>query len=211
MLIPFSSVYQYIQSLGKSISGILHVGAHLCEEKDDYNRHGIQDKDIIWIDGNMSLVKQLKELKIPNIYHALIDEKEVSQKFYITNNGQSSSLLELGEHATLYPHVVVSETQIQNTIRIDTFFKTNNIDPSLLNFWNFDIQGVELQALKSAGDLLKFAEFLYLEVNTQEIYKGCSKLNEIDYFLEEKGFQRIAMQIYDNDGWGDAFYVRIRS
>jgi hypothetical protein len=38
--------------------GILHVGAHLCEEKDLYNSIGITDTQILWIDGNEDLVKK---------------------------------------------------------------------------------------------------------------------------------------------------------
>ena len=86
-----------------------------------------------------------------NIYHALIDNEEKEVSFKITNNGQSSSILELGIHANLYPHVVVSETRVQKTTRLDTFFETNNIDPSQYNFWNLDIQGTELNALKKTN------------------------------------------------------------
>ena len=89
-----------------------------------------------------------------------------------------------------------------------------SIDFTKLNFWNFDIQGAELLALKGAGDLLKYADALYLEVNTEEVYKNCARLNEMDDFLKDKGFMRVALSIYKNgsgieDGWGDALYMRI--
>jgi hypothetical protein len=38
--------------------------------------------------------------------------------------------------------------------------------------------GSELSALKSAGDAINYAE-----VNTQEVYKGCGLLPELDAFL----------------------------
>ena len=209
MLIPFEHVIKFIHMNNGTIKGILHIGAHACEEKEAYNTHGIDDSKIIWIDGNQELVNAMKIKGATNIYQALIDNEEKEVSFKITNNGQSSSILELGIHANLYPHVVVSETRVQKTTRLDTFFETNNIDPSQYNFWNLDIQGTELNALKSAEKYLKHVDFIYTEANTKEIYKGCALLPEMDYYLAEHGFARIAFQEYDNHGWGDAFYYRV--
>jgi len=33
--------------------GILHIGAHLCEEKPIYNDIGITDDNILWIEANI--------------------------------------------------------------------------------------------------------------------------------------------------------------
>jgi FkbM family methyltransferase len=215
MLIDFNEVYAFLKQHGKVPRGVLHVGAHECEEKETYNKHGIQDKNIIWVDGNEDLVKKIKERGIPNAYHALVDEIERDVTFYITNNGQSSSILEMGTHATMYPTIQVVEKRPARTTTLKALQAKESIDFSNLNFWNFDIQGVELQALKGAGDLLRFADALYLEVNTDDVYKNCSKLPEVDSFLEQNGFSRAAISIYRNDrpepdGWGDALYIRMK-
>jgi FkbM family methyltransferase len=208
MLIPFSQVNQFILSNGNKIKGILHIGAHDCEEKEDYNIGGVEDSNILWIEGNMNLVEKNKAKGV-NIYHALVDDEEKEVEFKVTNNGQSSSLLELGIHKDLYPHIVVSETQKQKTVRLDTFFEQNSIDPSKYDFWNLDIQGTELRALKSAEKYLKYVNYIYTEANTMEIYKGCALLPEIDKYLAKHGFARLGFQEYDNHGWGDAFYYRV--
>jgi FkbM family methyltransferase len=210
MLIPFEQVHRFIESNGKSISGILHLGAHACEEKSAYNRHNINDSQIVWIDGNESLVKKMKEEGIQHIYHALINDEEKEVEFKITNNGQSSSILDLGIHANLYPDVVVTEVRKQKTMRLDTFFEKNNIDYTKYDFWNLDIQGSELNALKSAEKYLKHVNYIYTEANIREIYKDCALLPEIDTYLAQHGFIRIAFKEYDNHGWGDAFYYRIK-
>lgn len=209
MLIPFKHINQFIQSNGKEIKGILHVGAHMCEEKDDYNNNGIDDSHIIWIDGNQELVHKNKVKGISNIYFALIDNEEKDVDFKITNNGQSSSILDLGIHANLYPDVIVTETKNQKTIRLDSFFEQNNIDPTKYDFWNLDIQGTELRALKSAEKYLKYVNFIYTEANTREIYKGCNLLPEMDWYLAQYGFARMAFKEYENHGWGDAVYFRV--
>ena len=214
MLIDFNTVYDYLKQNNKVPRGVFHVGAHECEEREAYNSKGISDSNIVWVDGNADLVIKMKEKGVPHIHYALIDEVEHDVVFNITNNGQSSSILELGTHATMYPHIVVSERRVQRTITIEKLKEKESIDFTNLNFWNFDIQGAELLALKGAGDLLKYADALYLEVNTEEVYKKCARLNEMDDFLLTKGFTRVAVSIYKNgmgieDGWGDALYVRI--
>jgi hypothetical protein len=62
-------------------------------------------------------------------------------------------------------------------------------------------------ALKGASQALQYAKALYLEVNTEEVYKGCAQLGEIDAFLEERGFTRVLTDITSH-GWGDALYIR---
>ncbi len=78
----------------------------------------------------------------------------------------------------------------------------------MCTFWNFDIQGAELKALQGAEFILPFANALYLEVNVEELYKGCSLLPELDAYLADRGFQRVLTRIVQ-EGWGDALYVRI--
>ena len=210
MLIPFKQVNQFILSNGKEIQGILHVGAHNCEERYDYNMNGITDDKIIWIEGNNDLVQQNKEKsKHINIYHVLVDDEEKDVIFNVTNNGESSSILELGTHKDSYPNIYVSEQQQQKTIRLDTFFELNNIDPSKYDFWNLDIQGTELRALKSAEKYLKYVNCIYTEVNTQEVYKGCALLPELDEYLAKHGFMRVGINLVKDAGWGDAVYFRV--
>lgn len=213
MLIDFTIVHEYLKQNNKTPRGVFHVGAHECEEREAYNAKGISDSDIVWVDGNIDLVTKMKSKGVPHIHYALIDEVEHDVVFNITNNGQSSSILELGTHATMYPHIVVSERRVQRTTTIEKLKEKESIDFTNLNFWNFDIQGAELLALKGAGDLLKYADALYLEVNTDEVYKNCARLDQMDDFLLTKGFTRAAISIYRNgkgveDGWGDALYVR---
>ncbi len=208
MLIPFEQVFYYIQSLGKKITGILHVGAHECEERYDYNRFGISDANIYWVEGNEDKVKQMKQKGIQHIYLALVDETERDVVFNITNNGQSSSILDLDTHAKHYPQIVVSETRPMRTTTLKSLVQQESIPIETCNFWNFDIQGAELLALKGAEDNIQHADFIYLEVNVETLYKNCALLSEIDAFLAEKGFTRTGMKLVD-EGWGDALYVRL--
>jgi hypothetical protein len=40
------------------------------------------------------------------------------------------------------------------------------------DFWNFDIQGAELMALRGAGKAIEYAKALYLEVIQRKYIRG---------------------------------------
>jgi hypothetical protein len=146
---------------------------------------------------------------IPNVYHAVVTDKDDNDvEFNVSNNVQSSSVLEFGTHSYEHPSVVYVERLLLTTITIDTFFerKTETLDVSKYDFWNFDIQGAELMALKGAEKSIKYAKVIYLEVNEQELYRGCGLIGEIDSFLAGHGFKRMLTFMTDH-GWGDALYV----
>ena len=115
-------------------------------------------------------------------------------------------MLELGTHSQEHPDVVYVDKLIQKSITIDTFFERNNLDASKYNFWNFDIQGAELMALKGATKYIKYAKALYLEVNEKELYINCGLMSEIDTFLSQYNFKRVLTNI-THYGWGDALYI----
>ena len=149
MLIPKETVLQVLRSRGVQVEGAFHIGAHDCEELDVYRYLGIPDKNVTWIDALHDKVEQSLARGIPNVYQAVISDTDGEMvTFYRTNNNQSSSILKFGTHATHYPWCVVTGTTQHLTKTIDTFISENNLDPSKFHFWNFDIQGAELKALK---------------------------------------------------------------
>ena len=79
-----------------------------------------------------------------------------------------------------------------------------NID---YNFLNFDIQGAELKALKGMEPYLSKVDYLYTEVNSDYVYKGCALIDEIDDFLSKHNFKRVLTKITQH-GWGDALYLK---
>ena len=194
------------------LNGVLHIGAHECEEKGFYNEDlHINDKNIIWIEANPTKVEEAKKRGIKNIYQAVItneDDKEIL--FNVANNFQSSSVLELGTHATEHPDITyVKELSFMaKTSTIKTFFQKNKIrNPENYNFWNFDIQGAELMALQGAKDYIKYAKVINLEVNIEKVYKNCPLMSDIDAFLSKHHFQRVLTKITKH-GWGDALYIK---
>jgi FkbM family methyltransferase len=208
MLIPYETVKQKVNALGISIKGVLHIGAHECEELNSYVNNGVPADKIDWVDANPAIVNRMKARGI-HVHNAAISDVEAELPFYITNNGQSSSLLEFGTHEKSYPWCKVVGKIIVKTQTLSNFIEKNQIHIQERNFWTLDIQGVELSALKSAGSYIDHADVIFTEVNIQEVYKGGCLLSEIDDYLKTKGLIRIDTSM-TGEGWGDALYVRMK-
>jgi FkbM family methyltransferase len=205
MLIPFG---QLVKKYGLGVRGVLHVGAHMCEEQSAYEAEGV--KEIVWLEANEALVNSQKQLG-RDIHHILASDKDgVSVDFHISNNGQSSSMLELGLHKIYHPQVRYTSSVKMVTKRIDTLAKEKKWDMSRYNFVNLDVQGADLMALRGMDSLLCHFDFVYVEVNTDHVYVGCALLPEMDAFLSSHGFVRKELSMTDNK-WGDAFYMRTSS
>jgi len=205
MLITFNSI---VQKYGKP-KGVIHIGAHLMEERDDYINEGINN--IIWIEANPSVFSVINKKQISKnekvFNYTISDTDNQIINFYITNNGQSSSILELDKHKIYHPSIFITETIQTQTKRMDTIVLEKNIDIGLYDFLNIDIQGAELLALKGFGDLINNIKYIYTEINTNTLYENCALINDIDEYLNSYGFKRVETELTDFE-WGDALYIK---
>jgi FkbM family methyltransferase len=208
MYISLDIIKKILDERNIQITGVLHIGAHNCEELDLYEGLGLNKNDIIWVDAINNKVIEAQNRGIPNVFNAIItDTDDTEITFNISNNVQSSSVLEFGTHSKEHPGVVYVDKIVGKSITLDTFVKRNSIDAKKLNFWNFDIQGAELMALKGSIQIIKDVKAIYLEVNEKELYKNCGLIGEIDAFLSTYNFKRVETYM-TRWGWGDALYIR---
>jgi hypothetical protein len=70
------------------------------------------------------------------------------------------------------------------------------------------LQGVELQALKGLGERVKNAKWIYSEVNKKMVYKDCTLIVDLDQYLKQYNFRRVATRWVYGKGWGDALYIQ---
>ena len=187
-------------------NGVLHVGAHEAEESTDYTSNGWLP--VIWVEAQPRLIKILQNKLDPLnnvvINDAVWDESGLIKKLNVTTNSQSTSLLALGTHSEDYPQITVSEVLEVSTSRLDDLIERGRF-PS---FINLDIQGVELQALRSLGSSIEEVNAIYTEVNKQEVYLGCASYSELKDFLSTAGFEPVAVRWVPGKGWGDALFLR---
>lgn len=210
MLIPLSSI---LQKHNLQPKGILHVGAWDGMEMDDYAANGITN--VIFIEAQKSIFPTLlgRIAPYPNVkaFNHCVSDRFENVKFNITNNGQSSSVFELGTHADVHPEVVVTEQIEMRTTTLSEIFLKENLNFGDYDFVNMDIQGAELKAIKGMGMLIHRVNAFYLEVNEKELYKGCALIGEVDEYLSRFGFERVETKWASQDnvlGWGDALYIK---
>ena len=209
MLIKYEEIIKVLLENNIHIQGSFHVGAHECEELSFYNQIGLKNEDVVWVEAIPSKAYQATNRGIPNVYHSVITDKDDEiVVFNISNNVQSSSVLEFGTHSKEHPSVVYVDKIQLKSVTIDTFFERNYLDASKYNFWNFDIQGAELMALKGSIKSIQYAKALYLEVNQKELYKNCGLIGDIDLFLAKYQFKRVLTHMTQH-GWGDALYIKV--
>ena len=202
MLIPLDAL---VQKYGIKFKGILHVGAHECEEIVEYDKH-LPRSNVLWVEALQDKV-DLSKSKFGNIFieQAVVSDKCETVKFNRSNNGQSSSILELGLHKHFHPHVWYTESFTCETKLLKDILYYYDIP---FNFINLDIQGAELKALKGMEEYLPQIDYIYTEVNSDYVYEGCALIGELDEYLEKFGLKRVETQWYNDCKWGDAFYIR---
>jgi FkbM family methyltransferase len=188
-----------------NITGIIHVGAHECEELPYYERY-IPRENILWIEALPDKVQFCKQkyndLLIEN---AVVSDKVEEVQFHVANNGQSSSIFELGTHAQHHPYVwYVNQFPVVTTTLRDILCKY----AIPYNFVLLDIQGAELKALKGMSEYLSRIDYIYAEVNSEHVYRDCSLVTELDEYLANFGFKRVETKWCENYNWGDALYIK---
>lgn len=183
--------------------GVLHVGAHLAEEFDLYREEGFGKT--LWVEAQQELIPKIKEAIAGSddvVYQAAVwSETGKTMTLQITNNGQSTSLYRLAEHLDAYPAILPVEDRKVPTIRLDDLIP----DEETFDFVNLDIQGAELEALRSMGTRIASVRWIYSEVNQRMLYENIPFVDELDEFLSAYNFRRVAT-VWTGAGWGDALY-----
>jgi FkbM family methyltransferase len=199
------SLHELVSKYNIKFKGILHVGAHECEELNDYERY-IPRNQILWIEALQNKVELCKQI-YPNVLieNAIVSDVVENVRFNVSNNGQSSSILEFGLHSYFHPQVHYVNSFESETKLLKDIISNYNID---YNFLNLDIQGAELKALKGMEEYLHKVDYVYTEVNSDYVYKECVLVTELDEYLQKFGLIRVETKWCGDFRWGDAFYIR---
>ncbi|MBN1915083.1 MAG: FkbM family methyltransferase [Parachlamydiales bacterium] len=88
---------------------------------------------------------------------------------------------------------------------LDDWCTENNI--SHIDFMWLDLEGLELQTLKSSPHILKTVQVIYTETNFYKFREGMTQYRELKQFLERSGFKLLS-HWYTEGLQGDAIFVR---
>lgn len=207
MLLSFPEL---VKKYDMQISGVLHLGAHLAEEAPEYKNAKVGE--VWWVEANPAvqgkiaarLISYPEQNLIEGLVYSVAGE---SVNFNVTNyDGMSSSIFPFGTHSEFSPDThFVDRVNITSTT-IDDIVSAFNVRA---NFLNMDLQGAELHALQGGRNYIdQQAQYVYTEVNKDEVYVNCAKVGELDEFLTPYGFERVETSWVPDQGWGDALYVR---
>jgi FkbM family methyltransferase len=198
---------------GLPFKGVIHVGAHRGQEGPDYAANGVEK--VIWVEANPEIIPELEKrtaaLPLDQTYiQACLSDDEGTVEFNVANNEHSSSILKLGTHAKMYPHVKYTKTLEMPVHRFDKLAAEQSLALEGYDFINLDVQGAELKVLLGMGDVLKNKDLraVYCEVNFEHVYEGCCLVDELDEYLKTFGFKRIATAAPEGT-WGDSLYMRL--
>lgn len=191
------------------IKGVVHIGAHYGDEVLDYIRNGIQDITLFEpLSENFEILeKNLSDVNANiNAYQVALGSEEKVVKMYISSNdAQSSSILKPKEHLNQYSYITFEESQEEVEVKTLDSYDIQNA-----NFINIDVQGYELEVFKGGRKTLERIDYIYSEVNRDEMYEGNTFIEQLDEFLSEYGFSRVETYWPDPKkvGWGDALYIK---
>lgn len=188
---------------------VVHCGAHLAEELEAYLDVGWNN--IIWIEANPHLIPALsarvRNHSLSKVINATLwPESDKTLKLKIANNSYSSSVLNFGKHAEIYPGITFEDEIDVNSKTLDSILSDfGDLNHALLVL---DLQGVEKEVLQGAIHSLERFDFIYIEVSKEGLYEAQSEWKDITKFLTEFNFKLVDWQYSESLKWGNALYQR---
>lgn len=193
----------------RSARGVVHVGANVGQERELYRRRGL---DVLWIepipDVYAELCRNIEGFPQQRALESLVtDRDDVEYEFHVANNrGESSSILELKEHKTVWPKIAFTTTLKLRSVTLPTLLAREGVDAAAYDALVMDTQGSELLVLRGAEKLLAGFKFIKTEVPDFEAYAGCAQLDELGAYLAGHGFREIARNRFATHPGGGGYY-----
>lgn len=196
------------------VSGVVHVGANLGQEREIYSGHGLR---VIWIEPIPEIYSRLsaniRRFRNQIAYQALVtDVDDREYDFHIaSNNGGSSSIFDLKRHLELWPEVGYTKSVRLRSTTLPTLFAKERIDARRYDALIMDTQGSELLVLRGSLPILRRFKFIKTEVPDFESYAGCCQLPAIEDFMHEHGYEEFSRRRFaGRAGVGNYFDIVYR-
>lgn len=187
-----------------NINGVIHIGAHYGEEDLIYRSLNITNK--IYIEPLKDNFNVLKNNVTKNsiLYNIALGSSESEIEMYVetANNGQSSSILLPKLHLEQYPTIIFNKREVVQMKTLDSLNIDNNF-----NFINIDVQGYELEVFKGGVNTLKNVDYIMSEINRDEVYVDCAKIDQLIKYLSNFGFTLVE-ESWAGGTWGDGLFIK---
>lgn len=207
-MLDFSEIYTKYDI---SVKGAIIVGAHEFREGPQYFKRGISDFVLIepasqafnYLEREYG--NYLDDIKLFKCACGAVEQVRIL-RVETKNAGQSNSILEPDEHLKQYPDIQFPGYEHVKVHKLDNI----PFDRSKYNFLSIDTQCSEYEVLEGAIYTLPSIDYILCEVNKRgaSMYKGCTNIEEVDWFLKAFGFKRVTEPKWINNSYSDAFYIR---
>jgi FkbM family methyltransferase len=178
----------------KDSKGIIHVGANTGQARDIYAGFGLP---VVWIEAIPEVFRRLGEniAAYPNqraLNYLIADRDGEEYTFHVaSNDGQSSSIFDLGRHVDVWPDIHYVQTEKMLGVGLRTALERHSVNLDEYDTLIMDVQGAELLVLKGAEAILDKFKFIRAEACDFEMYKGGCRLADLDAYLIPRGFERV--------------------
>jgi FkbM family methyltransferase len=180
--------------LSNELQVLCVIGAHRFDELPLVNRLFPALRHIYLFEpqaGPLTVLRGLAahDSRIKVFAMAVSDRDGVASFNVASNDGESSSLLQLGSHRDLFPEVTMQTTIEVPTRRLDSVLAEHGLEsPDLMIV---DVQGAEYLVLKSfSASVLQHLRLIYTEVSTEAVYESAGLLSDVEALLAPR-FQNV--------------------
>lgn len=188
--------------------GVIQVGAHHGQEYNDYLVAGIHN--VVFIEPCAKafgeLLRRFQYAPTVKLFNVACGDQIGTSIMYTGDNtinkGQSNSLLRPAKHFDIHPGVEFPDEEEVDVDTLDHLALVGGPYDMLV----IDCQGYEGYVIRGAKETLKQINFVYSEVNRDEVYEGCTRVEEMDVLLNE--FERVETGQWVGGMWSDALYIR---
>jgi FkbM family methyltransferase len=208
-----SNFQQWVIDFKIPKSPLIHIGAHLVQERDDYQDLGFTP--VVWFEAQPLIAKKAQE-----ILSGYQDQKLVTATLW-SKSGLTKSLFIAGPEGSsssiLEPHLITaSHPNVYTESKIEMLTSTLDEELKKLQLQEkygiiiLDVQGAEIEVLRGSSLTLNQVDYIISEVSILELYKNTAKLDELTQYLAEKGFAFIGSDINIATGWGEGLFIHRR-
>jgi FkbM family methyltransferase len=193
----------------KEVRGVVHVGANTGQERGIYDKLGLE---VIWIEPIPEVFAKLQDnlssFPRQRAIRSLVTDKddEENELHVSSNDGLSSSILDLKDHKDIWPEVTYARTIRIKSTTLTSLFAREGIDASKYQALIMDTQGTELLVLRGGLPLLKGFRYIKTEVPDFSAYAGCCLLSDIEAFMEQHEYSEISRTKFAERPQGGAYY-----
>lgn len=185
---------EFLDGYLRNVSGLIHVGANLGQERRYYWLLGL---DVIWVEPIREiydgLVDRIARYPRQKAINALLSDRtgDIVEFQIANNNGASSSILDLQDHAVLFPDISYGERRRLKTKTFVDMVREEAIPLKQYQALTLDVEGAEKLILEGAFELLDNFAYIKCEVADFPARSGTPTVADLDEILQKVGFRQL--------------------